>query len=170
MEDERDEDISDIFWWMLGFAFLVETLLWQQFMLAIGMLIYGTIHGVVTYLGTGPNFHPGRYRPAAALLVASMLCFGIFWFNNSVWAPAMAVEIADACDEYHADHGTYPAELEELTPEYLVVIPPAKLTVAFRSFDYIAIDRDDPVLLWYAIPPFGTPTYGIGDRRWKYLD
>lgn len=90
--------------------------------------------------------------------------------QNSI-AQNNAVRIVAACEQYRAANGAYPAKLNDLVPQYMGSIPPAKYCLMWNSFFYHA-DSEQPttMLFWVELPPFGRPTYNFEDGRWGYLD
>jgi hypothetical protein len=154
-------------WVVLFGLFLFETMIWQQFMLAFVFIASGVVRGIYRYFRADRDLRH-RYVLPVAHLAAGLACFGLFWFNVHVWSPIMAKRIGDACNEYRQDNSRYPMELDELTPEYLTVIPPAKLTVAWNDFSYSRFDEDSPSLSWVVIPPFGWSFYTIADEKFGF--
>ena len=115
-------------------------------------------------------------RPAWRLALLRMavppLTLGTVLANDAVQtriAEANAPQIITACEEFYATNGRFPQALGELVPRYLHSIPRAKYCVAFGNFLYWNFD-ENPILVWYAVPPFNRAIYDFGKRRWSYVD
>jgi hypothetical protein len=82
-----------------------------------------------------------------------------------------AEQIIAACRAFHAKHGRFPEALEELVPEFLPSVPPAKYGGPHFGFTYEAgPDTRKHVLGWTEVIPFGRPFYVLEEERWGYLD
>lgn len=112
---------------------------------------------------------------AVARILIPVITGVIVFLNGSVQnniAKSNAVRIVDACEQYKAANGAYPAKLNDLVPKYLSSVPPSKYCLMFNQFFYFA-NPEEPVttmLDWVELPPFGRPTYNFEERRWGYLD
>ena len=84
-------------------------------------------------------------------------------------AKANAQRVVEACEQFHADNGTFPRTLDELVPAYLEFVPRAKYCLTWDKFVYFSND-EYPILAWVDIPPFGRRTYNFENRRWGYGD
>jgi hypothetical protein len=106
-----------------------------------------------------------------ALLRATVpaLTLGLVLTNatvQSMMAEANAAKIIRACERFHATNGQYPKTLGELVPKYMPSVPHAKYCLAFGEFLY---SYSQPMLIWYATPPFGRKVYNFKERTWDYL-
>ncbi len=59
--------------------------------------------------------------------------------------------------------------LDELVPQYIPSIVPAKYCLVCGEFRYWNLDGS-PMLVWYVVPPYGRAIYNFEERRWSYLD
>jgi hypothetical protein len=100
---------------------------------------------------------------AAAVFVANVL--------QNRMADHRAIELGNACLAYHAKYQHYPQRLQELVPEFLSSVPPAKYTLGGGSFFYsAALSGKEPMLYYEALPPFGRRFYHMETGGWGYLD
>jgi len=82
-----------------------------------------------------------------------------------------AEQIIAASRAFQQKHGRLPATLEELVPEFLPSVPPAKYSGPHFGFVYDAgPDSGRHVLSWTEHIPFGRPFYVFEEDRWGYLD
>lgn len=82
-----------------------------------------------------------------------------------------AEQIIAACKAFHGKHGTFPEALEQLVPEFLPSVPPAKYEGPHFGFTYeTGPDSGRHVLGWTEVIPFGRPFYVLEEDRWGYLD
>jgi len=78
-----------------------------------------------------------------------------------------------ACRAYQAKHGRLPGSLEQLVPDFLPELPPAKFSDPLFGFTYdVSGPEEAPrhVLGWTDSVPFGRPFYVFEEDRWGYLD
>jgi hypothetical protein len=76
-----------------------------------------------------------------------------------------------ACRDFQARHGRLPDSLEELVPDFLPALPPAKYDGPHFGFTYDTDERRTRhVLGWTEAVPFGRPYYVFEEDRWGYLD
>ena len=100
------------------------------------------------------------------------LTLGLALANNAVQyrvGEANAPKIIKACEEFRAANGKFPTSLDELVPRYLPSIPRAKYCLQNGEFLYFN-HGDDPILVWYVVPPFGRKIYDFQQRRWGYIN
>jgi len=89
--------------------------------------------------------------------------------KGSERARTNAERIIAACRAFQARHGRLPDELEELVPDFLPELPPAKFDGPHFGFTY-SVMHERHVLGWTHIIPFGRPFYVFEEDRWGYLD
>jgi hypothetical protein len=100
---------------------------------------------------------------AAAVFVANVL--------QNRMADHRAIELGNACLAYHAKYQHYPHRLDDLVPEFVPSVPPAKYTLGGGSFFYSAgLSGREPMLYYQALPPFGRRFYHMETGGWGYLD
>ncbi|WP_237077514.1 STAS domain-containing protein [Myxococcus xanthus] len=78
-----------------------------------------------------------------------------------------------ACRAYQARHGQLPDTLEQLVPEFLPQLPPARFSGPHFGFTYDVSGPADArrhVLGWTDRIPFGRPYFVFEEERWGYLD
>jgi hypothetical protein len=86
-------------------------------------------------------------------------------------ADRRAILIGNACLAYRAKYHQYPAELDELVPEFLSSVPRAKWNGEGFRYSRWPLDADhEPMLYYAAVPPFGRRFYHMESRAWGYLD
>ena len=109
-----------------------------------------------------------RLVKIAIYVLTGIAVLGSNTLQNRI-ADRRAIAIGNACLAYRAKYHQYPAELEELVPEFLSSVPPAKWG---ESFNYSrALNGDHEPMLWYAaVPPFGRRFYHMESGTWGYLD
>ncbi|MFZ5832084.1 MAG: hypothetical protein ACOY3P_18525 [Planctomycetota bacterium] len=115
---------------------------------------------------------PG-WRVALVRVSIPALALGLLLANNQLqWriAETNASRVVAACEAFHAANGSYPQNLDELVPTYLPEIPRAKYCLVFGEFRYYSFGSDSPILVWFAVPPYGRKIYNFEERRWSYLD
>ncbi|MEO1270936.1 MAG: hypothetical protein AAFX99_22845 [Myxococcota bacterium] len=149
---------------------LVEVLLWHQFVLATIMVLsglYGMFKSLWAWSGVSlirqaiPNaFFTKVLRDARLSMISGLtliglgiLAFGINIANITHYSPWAFETVISACKKYRDIHGHYPDKLEELTPDHLSMVPPAKISLTCHKFHYRSSDKG--TLLGYIIlPPF----------------
>jgi hypothetical protein len=98
------------------------------------------------------------------------LTLGLVLTNDTLQcriAESNAARIVEACEEFHTANGRYPKTLGELVPKYMSSVPHAKYCLAFGEFLY---SDKQPVLMWYAVPPYGREIYNFEGKNWSYID
>jgi hypothetical protein len=97
---------------------------------------------------------------------------GLVMANNALQlriAEANASRVVAACEDFRAANGSFPKELEELVPQYLPAVPPAKYCM-YGQFSYVC-DEGRPSLWWVVVPPVHQAWYDFdGTRQWVYMD
>lgn len=77
--------------------------------------------------------------------------------------------IVAACEEFHAAQGRYPKTLDDLVPQYLPSVPPAKYCLGWDgNFHYT--NSDDRPFLWWSMIGFYTKNYSFELKRWGHTD
>ena len=111
-----------------------------------------------------------RLTRAGIYLLAAVAVFAANVLQNRM-ADRRAIELGNACLAYHAKYQHYPQRLQELVPEFLPSVPPAKYTLGGGSFFYSAgLSGKEPMLYYEALPPFGRRFYHVETGGWGYLD
>jgi hypothetical protein len=104
-----------------------------------------------------------------------VLTFGLAWNNNAVQlrvAEANAKRVIAACEVYHAASGRFPKKLDELVPQFLNSVPPAKYCLGPPSifYYYASSEVGRASLCWQVVPPYYRKIYNFDTRKWSYLD
>ena len=86
----------------------------------------------------------------------TMTIFAANWINNRI-ARTRAETLIVAVKKFKQSTGHYPANLQDLVPNFIDHIPLAKYTIAFNDFKFSS--NEAHVSLWYVeMPPFGRPS------------
>jgi len=118
--------------------------------------------------GKPPEQRGPRLARVAIMLGAVALVFGLNWANNQI-ARHRADTLVAAVKAFKQAHQRYPAKLDELVPEFIDHVSPAKYVVMFSAFYYLAAP-DSHSLFYVEFPPFGRPIYDFEKAKWWYLD
>ena len=105
-------------------------------------------------------------------IMIPVFTLGLVLANDSVQsriAKANAARVVAACEQFHVDYGRFPQSLDELVPRYIPSVPRAKYCLDYGRFLYWNYDGN-PMLVWYAVPPFGREVYNFKNRTWGYID
>lgn len=120
------------------------------------------------YLSKSRSGRATRLAHIAMLVAAALLVFAANWINNRI-ARTRAETLIVAVKKFKQSTGHYPANLQDLAPNFIDHIPLAKYTIAFNDFKFSS--AKDHVRLWYfEFPPFGRPAFNFNGDRWEYLD
>jgi hypothetical protein len=117
--------------------------------LSLGLGVIGVpalIIAAVVLISGGKRF-AARLQVAALYLCVSVLSFAWLVYNVHI-AKGRATPVIAACKQFKAEHGHYPAQLDELIPENLAAIPNARNTLVARHFGY---DATRPTLYFPAM-------------------
>ena len=137
------------------------------FICLVGFVLLG-MQSLVRRLRKKPNDWQLTAAKLAIVLAAALLSIAYVYLSNSM-AEARTVRIAAACDSFNRKYQRYPHQLGELVPEFLPSVPHAKyvLNPLWSSFMYI--DKG-PLILYYAMPPFGRRVYHLQSKTWTHMD
>lgn len=120
------------------------------------------------YLSKSLTGRGTRLAHIAMLVAAALLVFAANWINNRI-ARTRAETLIVAVKKFKQSTGHYPANLQDLVPNFIDHIPLAKYTIAFNDFKFSS--NEAHVSLWYVeMPPFGRPAFNFKCDRWEYLD
>jgi hypothetical protein len=82
-----------------------------------------------------------------------------------------AVQLGDACLAYRAKYNRYPKRLENLVPEFISSVPPARTGIlGEEGFFYAPNETSQPFIYYTCLPPFGHCYYYVESRYWRFLD
>jgi hypothetical protein len=113
-------------------------------------------------------------RQAVGIAAGSLLTLAVILRpdrKGSERARKNAERLIAACRDFQARHGRLPDSLQELVPDFLPALPPAKYDGPHFGFTYdTSEDRKRHVLGWTEAIPFGRPYYVFEEDRWGYLD
>jgi hypothetical protein len=148
---------------------VIEVLVWNQFLLPIGMLVYVMLWGLPrVYLAqpwrihrSGQLINLGIYAAVAVLAMAANV-------GNNLLADHRANQVIAAVEAFKAKQGHYPKTLDELVPAQLSEVPQAKIGFMLTRFYYSAEPK--PSLFYVVFPPFGRKTYNFETRSFGFRD
>jgi hypothetical protein len=126
---------------------IAASLLAIELLLGLGIIgVPAAIVAAVALIGRSQRFR-ARLQVAALYLCVSLLSFTWLVYNVHV-AKSRATPVIAACKQFKAEHGHYPAQLDELIPQNIRAIPNARNTVVARHFGY---DATRPTLYFSAM-------------------
>ncbi|MFO0790490.1 MAG: hypothetical protein U0805_13630 [Pirellulales bacterium] len=114
--------------------------------------------------------YPGN-RIAAVRILFPIITLLLVVANSSgqyTMAKSRATQLIQACERYHEANGAYPEQLNDLVPNYVDSIPPAKYCLERSDFEYTGPPH--PLLLWYVCPPFARNVYDFEAAEWRFVD
>jgi hypothetical protein len=136
--------------------------------IGVGLLTLGALWAAVR--GTAPR----ALARSRAVRAAMYLCLGVTTVAvmriHATTAENHAAQVIEACRAYQARHGKLPDRLQELVPEFLPAVPPAKYTLSWGEFTYLTSGDQSHTLMYVALPPFGRRLYHFEEARWSQLD
>jgi hypothetical protein len=134
----------------------------------VGLLTWGALWAAIR--GTAPRV----WARSRATRAAMYLCLGITTVTvmrvHTATAETNAAQVIEACRAYQARHGRLPDRLQELVPEFLPAVPPAKYTFSYGAFTYLTSGEQSHTLMYVTLPPFGRRLYHFEEARWSQLD
>ena len=143
------------------FSLLVATI-------GVGLLTLSGLWAAIR--GTAPRVR----AHSRAMRAAMYLCLGVSTLAvmrvHATTAENHAAQVIEACRAYQARHGKLPDRLQELVPEFLPAVPPAKYTLSYGEFTYLTSGDQTHTLMYVALPPFGRRLYHFEEARWSQLD
>jgi hypothetical protein len=80
-----------------------------------------------------------------------------------------AKKIIRAVERYKADEGHYPAQLNDLVPEYMHGIPVCAYRISNNQYRYSYTDTAH-YLMYANLPPYGRRVYHFRNQEWTYID
>lgn len=110
-----------------------------------------------------------RLVKIAIYVVTGIAVLGFITLQNRI-ADRRAIAIGNACLAYRAKYHQYPARLEELVPELLPSVLPAKWGGDIFNYSRALNPEHEPMLWYAAVPPFGRRFYHMESGTWGYLD
>lgn len=100
--------------------------------------------------------------------ITALCVFGANTINNKI-AENRAEQLIHNIEQYHQANSKYPDKLADLVPTYISRVPLAKYTFVFSEFVYFNQDENASIF-YFALPPFGRPTYNFNNKSWIYHD
>lgn len=153
--------------------FVVDAFVLNQGVLAIFIILltlFVFLPRALWALRTSRALYLERLTRAGIYLLAAAAVFLANVLQNRM-ADHRAIALGNACLAYHAKYQHYPQRLDELVPEFIPSVPPAKYTLGGGSFFYSAgFHGKEPMLYYQALPPFGRRFYHMETGGWGYLD
>lgn len=110
-----------------------------------------------------------RMTQIGIVLAGCSAVFGMNWVQNET-ADRKAVELGNACLEFHAKNNRYPRHLGELVPTVIPEVPTAKYALMDSQFHYCFTGSGEPEIYYVVMPPFGRRFYHVEKGTWGYLD
>jgi len=113
-----------------------------------------------------------RHRATVALLTFGMIAAdcGAYWIYENI-ARSRVLDVAEALSRFRAIRGVYPEQLQQLVPEHLAAVPPAKPGyVMLNRIWYRHKAPAAPELMYVSFPPYGRRNYDVEKREWTNLD
>jgi hypothetical protein len=133
--------------WPKKHVLIAATFLVIEMLLGIGIIGVPAVVVAVFVFISGSQQLRARLQVAALYLCVSVLSFTWLVYNVHV-AKSRAIPIIAACKQFKAEHGYYPAHLDELIPANLKAIPNARYTIVASRFGY---DATRPTLYFPAM-------------------
>lgn len=152
--------------------YIFDALMMGQGVIAVVAFLIALVVGVVKILIAAHKKDRAQMLLRAVrigvylVMVAGVLA--TIYINNRL-AARHAEAIIAACRQYEARNGHLPDRLQELVPEFLPGIPPAKYTLAFGDFVYWS-SKDSHRLSYVVFPPFLLAVYSFEGRHWIARD
>ena len=147
-----------------GYLLLAGALFSLELLLGVGLIgiSVGLTVATVQILLSWKEPVPRRgLRIGGVFLALALATFG--WLAlNAALGRRNAIPIIQACEHFRLQRGRYPTGLNELVPEFLPSIPPARYTVTARYFFY---DPDTPGLCFSAMF-HGVFCYDLTKKAW----
>jgi hypothetical protein len=109
-----------------------------------------------------------RLRNLAVYLVAVAVVLMLVRTNARI-AEQRADQLVTAIKSYHHKYARYPAALNDLVPEFVREIPPAKFVLIDNRFRYVPREAG-PLLYYTSLPPFGRRGFDFAKNRWTSFD
>jgi hypothetical protein len=157
------------------FIYLLDTFVFNQGIISILIsLVIVSVFFILTVIALiRKNKGLVMFRLTVIIIYILMVLAvsGSLKFMNNL-ALSRAERLIKACNDYKVKYHKFPDRLEDLVPEFMPNIPPAKniLQSFFGRFNY-EIDKKGNALLWYTeLPPFGRAFYDLNRGKWSYLD
>jgi hypothetical protein len=124
-----------------------------------------------TFAKKPPPFRAQRLRNIGIYGLAVVFVFVFNGMNNDL-AQSGAETLISAVNAFHKKRQRYPRSLDELVPDFIAQVPPArKYTLGGDKFNYRpSEDGEDAMLSYVTTPPFGRRVYGFGSNRWVHID
>jgi amino acid transporter len=153
-----------------GLLFIVDAFILSQFLIAM-LTIFIAFPVFLVKL-----FRRRKDRERSRLLLAKAAIYGcmvvlicVAFVANNMLAVRRTDGVIASCERFRAKTGTYPEKLAQLVPDYLAVIPPAKLVMNGDSFFYVA-RPDNHAVCYTTVVPYGSSCYWLEQKKWHSLD
>ena len=153
-----------------AFWFMLDAFVMQQGLLSIILLLLFLFWMVPSAVKARKEPALARFRAwrAVAYFLAAVAALGVIRLNHSL-AERRAEAIIAAVRQYQQKYGRLPAQLHEVTPEFLTSIPLAKYALMFNEFQYFS-GGNSHRLVYVVLPPFGRAVYHFESGQWSTLD
>jgi hypothetical protein len=101
-------------------------------------------------------------------LCAGTCIIGVFRLNTHI-GDMNAGKIIHAVENYKADKGDYPVQLDSLVPEYMPKIPVCAYRMLNNQYRYTYTETSH-YLMCANLPPYGRRLYYFDHKEWAYID
>jgi hypothetical protein len=129
--------------------------------LGVTLLLVGAVWA---YIRGRRELSINRLYRASMYVALAIATFGML--NVHAWtAEKRADQVIAACRSYKAKNGKFPDRLQDLVPDFLPSIPPAKYTLTSGDFQYFTETDGVHMLMYVAVPPFGRRLYTFETGR-----
>ncbi len=138
--------------------------------ISVGLLLFATLLGTAFVLlrAAYKKQWPLLWTRFQQVLICGACLFAAGEYDN--WntrvADRHAALIIEACNRYHAKYQRWPERLEQVTPEFLPSIPPARYTVLFAKYSYNGFSH---TLGYDSLPLMVSKRYSFEKNSWVDL-
>lgn len=142
-------------------------------------LTQGALAAIATFVGVIVGLvnlfrgivSPARWRllygPGVGLLYVLMMAAVVHTIRvGNETAQARADQLVSALKHYRADHGRFPAQLDDLVPRYIPAVPRAKDGAMLGDFVYL-YGAGARGTLWWTRMPFSLRIYDLERGTWS---
>ena len=126
------------------------------------MTVFGIMALVMVLKGSKAKAKEFGIKAGAYIILVAVL-FGLNIMNGRI-GTCGAERIAAACEEYKAKTGEYPEILEKLVPDYIKVIPAAKLSLRWSRYWL-----EDNKIIFVREPGVVVVTYDLIAKKWGFI-
>jgi hypothetical protein len=112
-----------------------------------------------------------KVMASVGVLFLGIVAVGVTNHIRNNLTKSRAAKLGEACIAYRAKYHRYPEYLEDMVPEFVSSVPPAKIGILGEDdFHYAPHETSEPFLYYECVPPFGHCYYYVESRCWRFLD